>query len=275
MATVDQLRVWYSWIVQALADPRYPLQMEDSVAAIQQQLTDAELSELALGPRVALVIAGCVAIRMGKNELAIELLTDAVERNSRVARILLGNLLFVRQGPNKSLGLSVTLLERGIAAGVECPFSCFALGMLHLNGTGVRRDLRVAAEWLERAAMAEYVEAQCELGILLLTEFGNLNGAHRWLCRSAKAGAATSHYVLSDMYGGAWDWPADTSRAFEHLTAAAELGHEGARELMERMRLGKFVWAADSPSKRRGTLLGTKAAKRAFRALVSALFRRQ
>jgi TPR repeat protein len=74
--------------------------------------------------------------------------------------------------------------------------AAYSLGSAYNDGRGVPRNPRLAAEWFERAAMQDHVEAQFSLGFLYLHGSGagelalepDEAKARTWLGRAARAG---------------------------------------------------------------------------------------
>ena len=129
------------------------------------------------------------------------------------------------------------------------------LGERYLNGTGLQRDLRLAARWLGRAAMRhdsraeellrrqlqhaahqdgpshlEFIrvaaregvgQAQCVLGERFLAG-KDYRSAERWLRRAAKGGHSNAIYHLGRMYLFGLGMRRNRRVALEFITAAAE-----------------------------------------------------
>jgi hypothetical protein len=107
---------------------------------------------------------------------------------------------------------------------------------VYLNGNGVKADLDLARQYLERAAKAGLPEAQVEMGSDWCEDDAE---ALEWATKAADQGSAAGHFLVASLLrrGGG---PADAEQAERHLLAAAAGGHERAVEevkTMERRRL--------------------------------------
>ncbi|WP_295698474.1 tetratricopeptide repeat protein, partial [uncultured Neisseria sp.] len=77
------------------------------------------------------------------------------------------------------------------------------LGLMYVNGQGVRQDYTQAAQWYRRAAEQGVAQAQYALGVM----YENGQGVHQdytqavqWYRRAAEQGDANAQYTLGVMY---------------------------------------------------------------------------
>src|SRR5262249_45369991 len=105
-------------------------------------------------------------------------------------------------GGNRSLERGSAAYERG--AYVEAFYAwkqasrrgsaaaAFEIGQLYVRGQGVLRSLPDAAAWFEKAAAAGHLQAQLQLGLMLLQGTGQHEGAHwkNWQSAASKKSGA-------------------------------------------------------------------------------------
>ena len=115
----------------------------------------------------------------------------------------------------------------------------YYLGVLYDHGIGVARDHRMAAEWYEKAARQDYLDAQFKLGLLYRDGAGRPSdpnsvrpdpaAAVRWFTPAAQAGHVQASYQLCILVDGGRGVPRDLERAFILCRFAAQHGISGAQ----------------------------------------------
>lgn len=102
----------------------------------------------------------------------------------------------------------------------------FALGKLHFEGDGVRKDYRVAARLYKSAAqMGSHRDAQFELGRLYYKGRGvghDYSAAVDWFRRAAMQNHPGAQFVMASMYEKGWGVEKNLAEAFALYALAAE-----------------------------------------------------
>jgi TPR repeat protein len=99
------------------------------------------------------------------------------------------------------------------------------LGLLYEKGLGTPVDLKLAAQWLQRAARKGDASAQNNLGFLYFKGLGVKQDhalALKWFLKAAKQGLASAEGNLGLLYGGGFGVPRDDAKALEWFKKAAE-----------------------------------------------------
>lgn len=141
--------------------------------------------------------------------------------------LLLGLACFARPGDAAEGGFDPSGLQQAAAAGdVNAEYE---LGTLDYVGIGVVQDYIGAANLLQRAALANNAEAQCELGFLYQTgSFAqgppppDLKDALPWYQKSAARGDACGEFALAAMLqagSGVTANPAEAASLFAQAAA--------------------------------------------------------
>lgn len=115
--------------------------------------------------------------------------------------------------------------------------AAYYLGSAYKDGLGVKRDGKMAAWWIEKAASKGHKEAAFVLGFLYLHgvgEDGNQVAADpktaaKWLAVAADAGNAEAQAALSRLYAEGQGVDKDTAKALALAEAAAKRGHPSAQ----------------------------------------------
>ncbi|HEX9568258.1 MAG TPA: tetratricopeptide repeat protein [Rhodospirillales bacterium] len=127
---------------------------------------------------------------------------------------------------------SVALAELRPLAEAGDPVAQFSIGYMYAEGRGVASDLRVAAEWFDKAARQGHAMAQFNLGLLYVGGKGvpedPVRGAE-WLGKAAEQGLASAQNNLGYLYNKGRGVPRDQVRAYMWLSLAASNGHQEAR----------------------------------------------
>jgi TPR repeat protein len=113
------------------------------------------------------------------------------------------------------------------------------LGSIYGGGIGVRADFARARAWFTSAANANYNEAMFQLG--LMTQDGDggrkdLSAAKAWFEKAAALEHAGAIYMLGSYAEEGKAGPRDQKAALEHYRKAAALGDEDAAEALKRLR---------------------------------------
>jgi len=102
------------------------------------------------------------------------------------------------------------------------------------KGQGVEKDLKAAAEKMERAADAGLVSAQADLGDMLLNgEPRNVAAAFPWLARAATAGHPLAAFQLAQLYETGDGVPKSPEMARKLYGQAAAAGLEDAAKALK------------------------------------------
>jgi TPR repeat protein len=114
----------------------------------------------------------------------------------------------------------------------------YALGTLHLTGSGVPKDEAAAARWYEKAARAGLPDAMYQLGLLYWTGRGvdrYLPAAFQWIRAAAELGDPGAQYELARMFHGGVGTARDPKAAFDWAMQAANAGVVDAQSLVGAM----------------------------------------
>jgi TPR repeat protein len=136
----------------------------------------------------------------------------------------------VRERADDDLSRIARSAERGDAA------AQYSLGLLHLDGLGVKLDQGEAMRWFRAAADQQYTLAQVKLGEMYHYGEGrsvpeDRDEAERWYLKAAQQGDALAQYQLgtlyleSGTYGEAARWLLRAARQ-GHIESALELAFE-------------------------------------------------
>jgi TPR repeat protein len=129
---------------------------------------------------------------------------------------------------------AVTTLTAAAANG--SPQAALALANAYFEGRTVAGDPVAAREWWRRAAELGAVDAQFNLGLVLLRDGENTEEALAWLER-----AAAADHVLACFAAGTWYAARDdeAARAERHLNCAARRGYAPAQYNLARWHLDR------------------------------------
>lgn len=108
----------------------------------------------------------------------------------------LGRMFLRGEGMEQSYGKAKIWFTRGLASGdALCQYS---LGLMHLNGLGVKQDTVKAAEYLAAAADQDLAVAQTHLGALFLDQ-GDTATATKYFELAARNSHIEAFYYLAEM----------------------------------------------------------------------------
>ena len=104
----------------------------------------------------------------------------------------------------------------------------YYMGLLYLQGLGMKRDFAQARFWFEKAAEQGHYGAQHNLGTFHVKGLGGLKRDERqaveWFTIAADRGYRDSKFILGLCYLGGQGVPHDVKKGLELVTRAAELG---------------------------------------------------
>ena len=123
----------------------------------------------------------------------------------------------------------------------------FRLGSMYRNGRGVPQDAREAVRWYRLAAEQGRRGAQVKLGAMYDTGRGvprDASEAARWYRLAAEQGDATAQFNLGVMYATGRGVLQDYLAGHMWANLAGARGHEGARDLRDRIAK-RYERAAD------------------------------
>ena len=108
----------------------------------------------------------------------------------------LGRMFLRGEGTEQSFEKAMTWFKRGLANGDSlCQYQ---IGLMHLEGLGVRQDAVKAADFLKEAANQDFASAQVRLGQLFLDQ-GDIGAALLYFRQSAQAGHIEAFYHLAEI----------------------------------------------------------------------------
>ncbi len=119
----------------------------------------------------------------------------------------------------------------------------YKLGAMYLTGTGTGSDLKLAEQWLGRAAEKGHTKAQFKLGHLYyveLAEDNNMSAALNWFSKAAASDYSPAFYYLGDMYATGSGVTKDYAKARSWYEKAREGGFslavQALKELDDRIK---------------------------------------
>ncbi len=113
--------------------------------------------------------------------------------------------------------------------------SQYLLGLLYVLGEGVAEDEQQAINWFKQSADQGYAPSQCQLGMANLYGYGmpvDQHTAVRWMEGAVRDEDSVCNYHYGKMLLHGWGTDADTTRAKDLLTRAAEEGKAEAAFLL-------------------------------------------
>lgn len=134
-------------------------------------------------------------------------------------------------------------------AGQNNPDALFNIGLLYMQGKGVKQNDRTAMEWFKQAAQYGSVDAAYNLGVLYAEGRGiypSPKDAIYWWRQAAEVGHAESQYNLGVMLAYGRGTARQVNEALTWWEAAARQGNPNAiRALARTYEQGKFDIAPD------------------------------
>jgi hypothetical protein len=122
--------------------------------------------------------------------------------------------------------------------------AAFNYGLCLLEGAGLERDERKAAQWLRRAADG-VVDAQYWYGRMLAEGRGveaDAEAGRAWIARAAALGMADAEAALAEMMVNGRGGPRDQSTATALFEKAARKGHIGAMFALGALARNQAEW---------------------------------
>lgn len=108
----------------------------------------------------------------------------------------IGRMFLRGEGMEQSFEKAMTWFKRGVANGdALCQYE---LGLMHLQGLGVRNDAVLAADYFKEAANQDFASAQVNMGQLFLDQ-GDINTATRFFDLAARHGHIEAFYHLAEI----------------------------------------------------------------------------
>ena len=121
---------------------------------------------------------------------------NGVGRVASKAAGYLGRMQLRGEGMEQSFEKALVWFKRGLANGdALCQYE---LGLMYLNGLGVRKDPVTAADYFKEAANQDFASAQTYLGQLFLDQ-GDMNTAIRYFDLAARHGHIEAFYHLAEI----------------------------------------------------------------------------
>jgi TPR repeat protein len=143
--------------------------------------------------------------------------------------------------------------EQDNAAG-QWNAACLYMG----GGEGLKKDLRKAFVWCEKAALQGFAPAQATMG-LLYAGMKDQSKAAVWLEKAAQAGDVEAQYNLAVMNGKGQGIPINLDVAFHWLHAAAQQGLASAQYRLAQLYANGTGTAVDPLESHKWLLLAEKA----------------
>lgn len=115
-----------------------------------------------------------------------------------------------------------------VAAKKGNPPAQFGLGVMLLNGQGVKKDVAAGADWVRKAAEQGHVMAQYSLGVFYASgQSGKKQpeDAYKWFFKAADQGLPGAQYNVARMNMDGQGVAMDIAAAKSWLTRAADKGH--------------------------------------------------
>jgi TPR repeat protein len=104
----------------------------------------------------------------------------------------------------------------------------FALGILFQEGKGMSKNVQVAMNWYQRAAVNGHVPSQYNLALLMLEDASTVEKGIEWLKMAANGGGDKAMLSLGNLYLSGQGVKADPGEARNWLENAAKLGNVDA-----------------------------------------------
>ena len=114
------------------------------------------------------------------------------------------------------------------------------MGLRYADGSGVIKNDKEAARWLEKAARGGKAEAQYRYGLALLEGRGvvqDYKAAFYWIAQPAKRGHSDAQFMLGELHRYGTGTPVDKAQAYLWFNLAAAQGVEKAAKARD-----SLVW---------------------------------
>lgn len=124
------------------------------------------------------------------------------------------------------------------------PDAEYNLGLLYMNGHGVKKNDRIALMWFTRAGQQGLADAQYNAGVMFYLGKGvypSYVSAVKWWQLAAAKDHANAENNLAVMYAYGYGVEKNPAKAIQLWTAAAEQGHPDAINALIDVYSGKMV----------------------------------
>lgn len=175
--------------------------------------------------------AGIAAFYAEDYATARAALAPLAEKGDGVAQYYIGVMYLEGRGVKADAKAAFQWLSHAAVFGV--PEAQHRMGEFYVDdGLGVRKNLGLAAGWFEEAAAQNFPPAQYRLGLLYRDGAGKPQSywhAERYFRLAAEQGLADAQFELANLYFKGLGVPQDYARAAEWSRRAAEQGHTKAQ----------------------------------------------
>jgi TPR repeat protein len=193
-------------------------------------------------------------------DTAFDLYLRSAQQGYAQAQCALGALYIGGKVVDRHIGQALhwflKAAEQGSAAG-QWNAACLYMS----GGEGLKKDLRKAFLWCEKAAQQEFAPAQATMGLLYAGMKDHAKAAI-WLERAAQAGDIEAQYNLAVMNGKGQGIPVNLEAAFHWLHAAAQQGLASAQCRLSLLYANGTGTALDPIESHKWLLLAAKAGDR-------------
>ena len=194
---------------------------------------------------------------VGQTDAAFDFFMRSAQQGYAPAQCALGALYIGGKVVDRHIGQALhwfmKAAEQGNAAG-QWNAACLYMS----GGDGVKKDLRKAFTWCERAAMQAFAPAQATMGLLYAGMKDHVKAAS-WLEKAAHAGDIEAQYNLAVMNGKGQGIPVNLEAAFYWLHAAAQQGLACAQCRLGQLYANGTGTAVDPLESHKWLLLAAKA----------------
>ena len=111
----------------------------------------------------------------------------------------------------------------------------FQLGSQYQNGINFEKNLKLAAEWYQKAALLGHKKAHVCLALILMKEQSTQEEAITWLTKAANQGDAEGQASLGILYALGKGVETDLINAHKWITLAADQGNEQAIKALQKL----------------------------------------
>ncbi len=173
---------------------------------------------------------GNAAYLSGKYHEAIKWFTKAADQGDTKAQINLGVMYIDGKGVKKDKRIAFEWFTKAAEQGNAS--SQFNLGVMYNQGDGVKKDKRIAFEWFTKAAEQGVADAQFMLGAMYAKGDGvkkDKRIAFEWISKAAEQGNVLAQFSLGVMYDEGEGVKEDKRLAFVWISKAAEQGNAEAQ----------------------------------------------
>ncbi|UYZ82797.1 sel1 repeat family protein [Entomomonas sp. E2T0] len=116
----------------------------------------------------------------------------------------------------------------------------FSIACIYRYSDDVKRDCGQALQWFQKAADNGVIEALYEAGLILVDE-KDYQQAFNYFLKAADQNNINAMFEIAHLYLNGEGVQEDQQQAKIWFKKAAELGHEGAQEELDRMQIFKLL----------------------------------